>query len=410
MRIGLIVDNEYNNDPRVSNEAKALHKAGFDVKILCFNYGSYKKKEFVEGVNVTRVRINKKLKNFLFGIMNSLPVYHYFWKNKIVRFIRKEKIDVIHVADLYMSRSGYLAKSKTGVILVVDLKENYPAAVVNYEWTKHFFKGLIAKPYKWKKLERSYLRYADFIVTMCDVLKERLIERYSFLNAENIFIYMNVPDTDFLLSQPGNKNVIEKKGSFVVVYFGGVAIRRGIITAIEAVCMLRMKKEDIKLLIIGPVDNSEKDYFNTFFNNPVYNEILIYIPWIELSELPSYLTKADVGISPIIKSEQHETTIANKMFQYSLFGKPIIVSDCEPQVRIVSTDGSGLIFRSEDAEDLASKILYLKNNPEIARQMGENGKRAVLTKYNLNEGSKDLLFLYEKIFRSFGSLHCTPDN
>ncbi len=404
MKIGLIVDNEYNNDPRVRNEAKALYRVGFDVKVLCFNYGSYKKREFVEGVSVTRVKINKKLKNFLFGIMNSLPVYHYFWKNKIVRFIRKEKIDIIHVADLYMARSGYLAKCKTGVKLVVDLKENYPAAVVNYEWTRHFFKGMIAKPYKWKKLEGAYLRHSDFIVTMCDVLKERLIDRYAFLKAENIFVYMNVPDTDFLLSQPYIKNVIETKGSFLVVYFGGVAIRRGVVTAIEAVGMLRSKKEDIKLLIIGPVDNSEKDYFDTFFNNPVYNEILIYIPWIELSELPSYLTNADVGISPIIKSEQHETTIANKMFQYSLFGKPIIVSDCEPQVRIVNADDSGLIFRSEDAEDLASKILYLKNNPKIAMQMGENGKKAVLTKYNLNEGSKELLSLYEKLSRTFGYL------
>jgi glycosyltransferase involved in cell wall biosynthesis len=399
MRIGLIVDNEYNNDPRVSNEAKALHRAGFNVKVLCFNYGSYKNKESVDGVSVTRVKINKKLKNFLFGIMNSLPVYHYFWKNKIVRFIRREKIDVIHVADLYMARSGYLAKSKTGVKLVLDLKENYPAAVINYEWTKHFFKRLIAKPLKWKKLEEHYLRYADVVVTMCDVLKERLIDRYSFLKAENIYVYMNVPDTDFLLSQPSNKNVIEAKGSFLVVYFGGVAIRRGIITAIEAVSLLRLKKEDVKLLIIGPVDNSEKEHFNSFFNNPIYNEILIYIPWIELSELPSYLTKSDVGISPIIKSEQHETTIANKIFQYSLFGKPIIVSDCEPQVRIVNTDGSGLIFRSEDVEDLASRILYLKNNPAIAMQMGENGKRAVLTKYNLNEGSKELLSLYEKLSR-----------
>ncbi|HPS63676.1 MAG TPA: hypothetical protein PLK82_11485, partial [Bacteroidales bacterium] len=61
--------------------------------------------------------------------------------------------------------------------------------------------------------------------------------------------------------------------------------------------------------------------------------------------MPSYICAADAGLSPILKSEQHDTTVANKMFQYSLFGKPILVSDCEPQVRIIRADKSGLVHR-----------------------------------------------------------------
>lgn len=394
MRIGLIVDNEYNNDPRVSNEAKALQKAGFDVCILCFNYGGYKTQEIVSGIKVSRVKIRRKLKDILFGIVNTIPLYHHFWANEIVKFIQDEKIDVIHVADMYMARSGYLAKTKTNVQLVLDLKENYPAAVVNYEWTKHFLKRIAAKPLKWKKLEKEYLGYADYIVTMCDVLKEKLLDRYYSLKPENMFVYMNVPDTDFLLAQTVEGNKVAKDGSFLVVYFGGVAIRRGIITAIEAVHALRMKGENVKLLLLGPIDTPEIPMFNKYLHNPDFKDSIIYIPWIELSELPEYISVADVGISPIVKSEQHDTTIANKMFQYSLFGKPIIVSNCEPQIRIIEQDKSGLVHLSENADDLAAKILFLKQNPVVAKQMGENGRIAVMEKYNLNVASKELIDLY----------------
>ncbi len=397
MRIGFVVDNEYNNDPRVSNEAKALQRAGFDVHVLCFNFGGYQSDEPVNGIQVHRVYMPKRLKNILFGIVNTIPLYHYYWRNKIINFIRNENIMVIHVADLYMARSGYLAKLKTKVKLVVDLKENYPAAIINYEWTKHFLKRILARPLKWRKLEKSYLSYADYIVTMCDVLKEQLLNRYSFLKAENMVVYMNVPDTDFLLTQSLRGNEVEKKNSFLIVYFGGVAIRRGIITAIEAVFKLRNQGEDIKLLLIGPVDTPERALFNRYFSAPGYKDALIYVPWIDLSQLPSFLSQADVGISPIIKSEQHDTTIANKMFQYSLFGKPIIVSNCEPQIRIIETDKSGLIFKSEDTNDLIEKILILKNNPDEAKIMGENGRNAVLTKYNLVAASDELINLYNGI-------------
>ena len=397
MRIGLIVDNEYNNDPRVSNEAKALQKAGFEVSVLCFNYGRYQKEEIVRGVKVTRVKIRRKLKDILFGIVNTIPIYHYFWANEIVKFICKEKIDVIHLADMYMARSGYLAKKKSNVRLVLDLKENYPAAVVNYEWTKHFLKRITSQPLKWKKLEKEYLGYADYIVTMCDVLKEKLLARYVFLKPENMFVYMNVPDTDFLLAQTITGSKVKKEGSFLVVYFGGVAIRRGIITAIEAVQKLRSKGENIKLLLIGPVDTPEAELFNKYLQSPDYKDSILYVPWIGLRELPEYISVADVGISPIVKSEQHDTTIANKMFQYSLFGKPIIVSNCEPQIRIVEQDKSGLVHLSENADDLAEKILFLKQNPVIAKQMGENGRSAVLNKYNLNVASNELINLYTRL-------------
>jgi len=404
MKIGLIVDNEYNNDPRVSNEAKALKNAGHQVRILCFNFGQYNTNEVVDGISVTRISISLKKKNWMFGFANTIGFYHRFWARNIKRFIHSEGIEAIHVADLYMARSGYLAIMNTSVKLIIDLKENYPAAVINYEWTKKFIKRIIARPKRWRKLEKKYLGYADRIVTMCDVLKEKLLARYDSLITENIFVYMNVPDVDFLLSQPIKNIGCESVGSYWVVYFGGIAKRRGIITGIEAIKKLRDNGDDVKLLLIGPIDTPEKSFFNKYFQSPEWNDFIVYIPWINLEDLPSFISPTNVGISPIVKSEQHDTTIANKMFQYSLFGKPIIASDCEPQMRIIEEDKSGLIFKSEDSDDLASKILYLKYNPEEAKIMGENGRRAVLEKYNLKVASKELIALYESLETNNSSL------
>jgi len=302
MRIGFIVDNEFNHDPRVGNEAKAVQRAGHEVRVLCLNYGKYRNREIVGGIEVTRIPIRLKWKNILFGFTNTLPVYHAFWARHITRFIRRERLDAIHVADLYMARSGYLAKKRTGVKLIVDLKENYPAAVVNYEWTKSPLKRLIARPLRWRKLEPAYLGYADRIVTMCDVLKEVLVKRYSWLDPVRIYTYMNVPVTEFLLAQPIREVIPQAPGFYTVIYFGGIAIRRGILTVIAAMESLRAMGEKVRFLAVGPVDTPEKALFARYLEHPGYHDCIIWVPWITLDELPSYICAADAGLSPILKS------------------------------------------------------------------------------------------------------------
>ena len=40
MRIGMILDNEFDNDLRVKNEASSLSDLGHDVNILCYDHGN----------------------------------------------------------------------------------------------------------------------------------------------------------------------------------------------------------------------------------------------------------------------------------------------------------------------------------------------------------------------------------
>ena len=103
MKIGVIVDNELNDDKRVLREIEILKKAGHRIFVLCFGFNSRNYKP-IEGINVTRIRIRKKLKDLLFFFLNSIPVYEWLWSAKIKRFIKANRIDFLHVHDLYMSK------------------------------------------------------------------------------------------------------------------------------------------------------------------------------------------------------------------------------------------------------------------------------------------------------------------
>jgi glycosyltransferase involved in cell wall biosynthesis len=74
-----------------------------------------------------------------------------------------------------------------------------------------------------------------------------------------------------------------------------------------------------------------------------------------------------------------------------LFERPLIVSDCKPQTKIIQDEKCGLVFKSEDVNNLAEKIIDLYKNKALRKEMGKNGRIAVEEKYNIEQYSKNLI-------------------
>lgn len=398
MHIGVVLDTEFTTDIRVLNEVTFLKDKGYKISVLCPNYKNYPSCEIFKDVTIHRFNFNKTLKNKLFGINNVFPVYDRIWINETKAFIDKVNVDVIHTHDLYMAKPVYFAAQKKKLPIVLDLHENYPEAVLSYEWANKGLMKYLAQPWKWRKKEKEYLSYASKLVVLSESFKKDLLYRFSFLKSENIFDYPNVPDVKKLQEFEIDPNILKKEpDDFILFYFGGISKRRGIFTCIKALEQLNNEHKNIKLLLIGPVDNAEQKEFNEAISRPSAKNNIIFYPWKDLKYLPSYIAISDVCLSPIVKNKQHESGVANKIFQYMLFERPLVVSNCGPQVEIVEGHNCGISFESENSNDLYHKILHLYSDRDLCKRMGQNGKVAVLNKYNLEKCGETLLNLYNSI-------------
>src|SRR5450759_477529 len=102
MKIGIVVDNELNNDIRVLREIGILKEQEFEIFVLCF--GFFKKyHDPLSQINITRINIPRKLRDILFFSLNTIPVYEWLWTIKIKRFILHYGLESLHVHDLYLS-------------------------------------------------------------------------------------------------------------------------------------------------------------------------------------------------------------------------------------------------------------------------------------------------------------------
>lgn len=84
------------------------------------------------------------------------------------------------------------------------------------------------------------------------------------------------------------------------------------------------------------------------------------------------------------------------LLEAMLQGKPVICSRIGGLPEIVDDGKTGLLFEPGNAAELAGKIRYLWDRPELCREMGEAGRKKVLAEYNSERYYERLMTTYER--------------
>ncbi len=397
MVIGMILDNEFTGDMRVENEVISLMQAGHQVIVLCFNFGNKAEKEEFHGAQIVRIAINTQYKNKMKGLTNTfIDPYTRYWSKQIVTFVKKYKIEVLHVHDLYLLGGAFKAvdKLKNKIPVVADLHENYPEALKYYKFSNTFPGNVLISIPKWERTEKKWVNRADYVITVI----EEAVNRYENMGIDKnkISVVANYVNSDEFLNAEMNTQLIARfKDDFVVSYLGGFDTHRGLESVIRAVPLLTKAIPNYKLVLVGAGRN-ENDLKELAASLGVSTSIS-FEGWQKPKNLPSYITASDICLIPHLKTGHTDNTIPHKLFQYMLLGKPVISTDCDPLERIVQATQSGLVFSSNNEKELAQCILSIHGDKDKAEHMGQNGIAAVKNTYNWENTAKALVQLYAGI-------------
>jgi colanic acid biosynthesis glycosyl transferase WcaI len=107
---------------------------------------------------------------------------------------------------------------------------------------------------------------------------------------------------------------------------------------------------------------------------------------------------ADALLLPLSGLENVERGISSKLYEYQAAGKPIICCSSGMPGRYVSETGSGIVVKPGDYEALAESILYLRDNPAIAEELGKYGREYVENNVSIDKIGSEMKNLFETLF------------
>lgn len=399
MRIGMVLDQEFPPDLRVENEAVTLVNAGYEVFLLCFTYDknlptvtTYKNFQLV------RIYKNHKIAKKGRALINTiLDFYSLYWIRKIRHFVKEYQIDILHIHDLYLLGAGLKVKKKFDLPIVSDLHENYVEGLKKYRFANTMPGKLLISIKKWEKTEIKWISSADKVITVI----EEAVDRYAKLGLErkNIFVVPNYVKIDEFNIDNIDPTIKKKfKGKVNLLYIGKFDIHRGLESVIKSLPVLIHEISNIQLILVGNGSNQES--MTKLAKNLNVSDYIIFEGFQPINKFPSYIAASQICLIPHLKTVHTDNTIPHKLFHYMIMGKPVVASDCNPIKRIITEANCGIIYLSNDHNDLARSIIYLYSKRDKMKQMGQNGKKAVLEKYNWENTSKNLIKLYKIIENS----------
>lgn len=176
-----------------------------------------------------------------------------------------------------------------------------------------------------------------------------------------------------------------------ICYLGGISQIRGIVELIEAM-------EDID----GRLDLGGN------FDPPSLKQKLVCKPgwqkvnelgFIDRKEVKYVLSTSKVGIVTLHPTVSYLDSLPVKMFEYMAAGIPVVASNFQLWREIVEDNNCGICVNPKEPRSISEAVNYLLNNDNLAKAMGQNGRKAVEKKFNWEHEKKKLIDLYQRIMQ-----------
>lgn len=409
MNICMVLGGAYPGDVRVKKEARALLGAGHKIYLLSLGTRGMQAFEDVNGVKVIRIFPPKRFfKRAWRSLWSSIFFDDPFWRKTLEQIIKQYKIEITHCHDLPMVKITTSVARKFNIPAIADLHENFPEGI--RAWRKEKISSKIWL-YNWltfpfpigiyKKFEKSVLQHADRIITVIDEAKAHYVNDCQ-IPSERITIAMNTEDLEEFDNLKIDESLVEKyKDDFILTYIGGFGPHRGIETAIKSMPKIIEEIPQAKLFLVGGGPEGYEELLKMSCRGLKVENNIVFTGWVNFELVPSYIALSDVCLVPHNASGHTNTTIPHKLFQFMAMKKPVVVTDCKPLKRIVDECNCGIVVPSRDYNEMAKAVIHLYKNKEFKERLGENGRRAVIEKYNWSNEGKKLIELYKKIEEEF---------
>jgi glycosyltransferase involved in cell wall biosynthesis len=218
---------------------------------------------------------------------------------------------------------------------------------------------------------------------------ERLIQHG--VKEEKIYLVSNTVDLKTFATEPIDDKIIRRyRKNIVLLYAGYVTPERGLDVVVRGISFLKEKITNAKLLIIG--NGITVPSLKKISDDLSLNDFVEFIEWPGHDKLGSYFEAAKIFISPQPQCEFWDTTIPHKLFEYMSKSKPVLAADSKAIKRVIEETSCGLTYKSNNPEDLSTKVLEIlsANIP-----FGENGLKGVKQNYNWEKDSQVLIKLYQ---------------
>jgi glycogen synthase len=330
------------------------------------------------------------------GLASRLPVLNQFafmraTERRLLGLARELKPDLLHAHSPVLNAWPAIhVGEKLGIPVVYEIRAFWEDAAVDHGTQKE---GSLRYRLT-KAMETRAVRRASQVVTICQGLRGDLIARG--IPSGKIGVVPNAVDIEhFSLSagpDPELKAKLGLAGCRVIGFLGSYYAYEGLDLLIAALPRILEQAPDVRLLLVGggPQETNLKAQAQSlgladkvvFVGRVPHAEVSRYYDLVDLLAYPRHAMRLTDLVTPL------------KPLEAMAQGHLLIASDVGGHKELIEDGMTGVLFRAEDADDLAAKAVAALNLPDRGTAMRANGRRFVEAERNWDRSIANYQAIY----------------
>jgi glycosyltransferase involved in cell wall biosynthesis len=356
--IAVIRSNSILYSPRVRKIVKSLNKR---YRTLALGWN----REGLLDKSVTDADIRLFNLKAPFGKRILVAYFFLYWTWILIK-LSIYRPSVVHACDLDSAIPSYIYKTLFKKKMVFDVCDRYAMAYIPTKFkTIYTFVN---------SLEELIGSKSDMLINVSEALQKSFSKKL-----RRSAIIMNCSD-DHIIDK---KKLPEDNGILTLVYTGIIIRSRGL----KEVALAIKDLKHVNFIIAGrPIDQDLKDEL-VQMPNIEYKGLLSHNEALELQ------SNSHVMISLYdLKDPISNFSMGNKIFEAMMFGLPVITNVSS---ELISGDECGIIVDYNDIDQIKAAITNLRDDLDLRRRLGNNGRDAFLNKYNWAKMEQELYKIYD---------------
>lgn len=346
-------------------ECVSLAEAGFDVHYVVPNATS-------------RVEKNVQIHSFELKTSSRFQRMRKTTKAVYKRALELDA-DIYHFHDPELLPFGLKLKRK-GKKVIYDAHEDVPRQILSKYWIPGIIRKLTSRAFE--AYEDYVAKRLAYVVVSTPTIEKRFVK----VNPNSTAI-CNYP---ILSENSAPAPWSERKDE--ICYIGGLTEIRGIKEIVQAM----QHHASLKLNLAGtfsPIEFREEVSKLNGWDKVVEHG------YVGRQEIVSILNRSKIGMVTLYPQDNYLDSLPIKLYEYMLAEIPVVTSNFPLWEQIISDCDCGICVNPKDPKAIAEAQSQILEDDRRAEQMGKNGRKAVLEKFNWTIESEKLVRIYNQLMK-----------
>jgi glycosyltransferase involved in cell wall biosynthesis len=370
----------------------SLQKLGHNVHVVARDQQTSEKT--INGIQVHYVK----------GVGNALTRYWRFARSaskRIKELNKQNDFDIIH-SNLPLVPSFAIPKdSAQAIVCAVHSTWKGEALVTKQDNPKELNpneKSMLRFNFVLRSYEKKLMRRSDALIAVSKYTVNELTDLYG-INKNKVHVIYNGVDTERFKPRSNRVEIRREFGldpkEKVVLFVGRLYHRKGLETLLRSIPPILREFINVKFVISGTGFKQKEENLRMLSKELGIEDNVTFLGYVPDEKLPLLYSASDLFVLPAIYEN-----FPFAILEAQASGLPVISTNVGGIPEFLVDTENGFVIEPRNPTQLTQKLLTLLQDPKLAKEMGENGRKLIKEQFDWRLITSQVIDLYHKLLKN----------